>query len=117
MNDSRIILILGLLMAMVAAVSCKDRDYEQMLLERQQVEDSLANTVEGKSSRIPNNHFETIVFEGCEYLIYKEEPDPNSAFGFMPHKVKKTVVVYHQKTEKSEHSRFTNKSLNNIYLR
>lgn len=66
--------------------SCKDKDYDQMVLERQRVEDSIAQSVEGKTARIPKDHFETIVFEGCEYLIYKEEPDSNSAFGFMAHK-------------------------------
>lgn len=86
MINSRNVFILGLLMVMFTVASCKDRDYEHMLVERQRVEDSLSNTIEGKTSSIPKDHFETIVIEGCEYLIYKEEPDSNSAFGFMAHK-------------------------------
>lgn len=86
MINSRNVFILGLLLVMFTVASCKDRDYEQMLVERQRVEDSLSHTIEGKTSSIPKNHFETIVIEGCEYLIYKEEPDSNSAFGFMAHK-------------------------------
>ncbi|WP_349352528.1 MULTISPECIES: hypothetical protein [unclassified Flagellimonas] len=86
MIDSRHFFILGLLMVMFTVASCRDRGYEQKLLERQRIEDSLANSIEGKTSNIPKDHFETIVFEGCEYLVYKEEPDSNSAFGFMAHK-------------------------------
>jgi hypothetical protein len=86
MIDARNIFTLVLLTATFTAFSCKDRDYEQMLMERQRMEDSIANSIEGKTANIPKDHFETIVFEGCEYLIYKEEPDSNSAFGFMAHK-------------------------------
>ncbi|NDV16667.1 hypothetical protein GO009_11580 [Muricauda sp. TY007] len=78
--------VIALLTIPLFTASCKDRDYEQMLVKRQRVEDSLSNTIEGKTSSIPKDHFETIVIEGCEYLIYKEEPDSNSAFGFMAHK-------------------------------
>lgn len=78
--------VIALLTIPLLMASCKDRGYEQMLLERQRVEDSIAQSIEGKTARIPKDHFETIVFEGCEYLIYKEEPDSNSAFGFMAHK-------------------------------
>ncbi|MBO0340237.1 MAG: hypothetical protein VX798_01550 [Bacteroidota bacterium] len=67
-------------------VSCKDKAYEQRLLEQERVQDSLESTIEGKTSKIPQNKFETISYEGCEYLIYKEKPDANSAFGFMAHK-------------------------------
>ena len=70
----------------VSTISCEDKKYGQMLLERQKVKDSIDGTVEGKASRIPDDRFETIIFEGCEYLLYKEEPDNNSAFGFMAHK-------------------------------
>ncbi|WP_067028931.1 hypothetical protein [Allomuricauda sp. CP2A] len=51
MIDSRNILIFGLLMAMITASSCQDRDYEKLRLERQRGEDSLANSVEGKRAR------------------------------------------------------------------
>src|SRR5665811_1252677 len=79
------LLLIAVLFA-VLTVSCEDKKYGQMLLERQKVQDSIDGTVEGKASRIPNDRFETIIFEGCEYLLYKEEPDNNSAFGFMAHK-------------------------------
>lgn len=86
MIESRIIFILGILMVTITVVSCKDRDYEQLLLEQQRVRDSIEGSIEGKTSKIPKNQFETIIYEGCEYLIYKEEPDNNSAMGFMAHK-------------------------------
>ena len=79
------LLLIAVLFA-VLTVSCEDKKYGQMLLERQKVQDSIDGTVEGKASRIPNDRFETIIFEGCEYLLYKEKPDNNSAFGFMAHK-------------------------------
>lgn len=67
-------------------VSCEDKEYKQMLLEQKKVQDSIGETIEGKALKIPKNKLETIMFEGCEYLIYKEEHDNNSAFGFMAHK-------------------------------
>lgn len=72
MIDARNTFILGLLLAMITASSCQDRDYEKLRLERQRVQDSLANSVEDKTARIPKDHFETIVYKGCEYLVYKE---------------------------------------------
>ncbi|MBJ7883017.1 hypothetical protein [Gelidibacter salicanalis] len=57
-----------------------------MILEQKKVQDSINDTVEGKTSKIPNDKFETIIYEGCEYLVYKEQPDNNKALGFMAHK-------------------------------
>jgi len=74
------------IMLMVSLVSCKDKEYRQMLVDQQKVQDSIDSTIEGKIVKIPSNKFETIDFDGCEYLIYKEESDNNSAFGFMAHK-------------------------------
>ncbi len=67
-------------------VSCEDKEYKQMLLEQKKAQDSISETIEGKALNIPKNKLETIRIEGCEYLIYKEEHDNNSAFGFMAHK-------------------------------
>ena len=35
---------------------------------------------------LPKNQFEVITYDGCEYLIYKDEADANSSYGFMAHK-------------------------------
>lgn len=43
-------------------------------------------TIEEELKNIPDHVLSTITYEGCEYLIYKEEKDQNSAFGFMAHK-------------------------------
>jgi hypothetical protein len=43
-------------------------------------------TIEEELKNIPDHVLTTITYEGCEYLIYKEEKDQNSAFGFMAHK-------------------------------
>ncbi len=32
------------------------------------------------------NKIEVIVYDGCEYLFYKEDKDNNSSYGFMAHK-------------------------------
>lgn len=74
------------IMLIVSLVACKEKDYKKMLMEQQKVRDSINSTIEGKAAKIPSNNFEIINFEGCEYIIYKEEPDHNSAFGFMAHK-------------------------------
>lgn len=66
--------------------SCKDKAYEQLLEEKQKVQDSINKTPEGKASHIQTDTFETIIYDGCEYLIYKEQPDNNKAYGFMAHK-------------------------------
>lgn len=86
MNDSNFNFLIGLVAIILTFGSCKERSYEQMLEQQKMKEDSLSNSIEGKTSKIPKNHFETIKYEGCEYLIYKEEPDNNSAMGFMAHK-------------------------------
>lgn len=36
--------------------------------------------------QLPKNQFEVITYDGCEYLIYKDEADANSSYGFMAHK-------------------------------
>ncbi len=66
--------------------SCKDRMHDQMLEEQLKIQDSINKTIERITAKIPNNKFETIHYEGCEYLIYKEQPDNNKALGFMAHK-------------------------------
>src|SRR5680860_603023 len=74
------------IMLIVPLVSCKDTQYQQMRTGQQKVKDSIDSTIEGKVVKIPSNKFETINIDGREYLIYKEESDSNSAFGFMAHK-------------------------------
>lgn len=43
-------------------------------------------SIEERIKNIPDHQLTVITHEGCEYLIYKEEKDQNSAFGFMAHK-------------------------------
>ena len=44
-----------------------------------------SNTNE-KIKAIPTDKVEVITYDGCEYLIYKNYADANSAYGFMAHK-------------------------------
>jgi uncharacterized protein YcfL len=43
-------------------------------------------TVEQQIKNFPEHKLSVIVYDGCEYIIYKEEKDENSSFGFMAHK-------------------------------
>ncbi len=72
--------------AILLIFSCKDKMHDQILEEQQKAQDSINKTIEHLTAKIPNNKFETIRYEGCEYLLYKEQPDNNKALGFMAHK-------------------------------
>src|SRR5665811_878839 len=74
------------IMLIVPLVSCRDTQYQQMRTGQPKVQDSINSAIQGMVAKIPSNKFETINIDGCEYLIYKEESDSNSAFGFMAHK-------------------------------
>ena len=39
-----------------------------------------------KIKAIPPNRIKVITYDDCEYLIYKDEADGNSGYGFMAHK-------------------------------
>jgi len=67
-------------------LSCKNEVYDQMLADQQKENDSIRKTVDGKFSKMVTNKFETIRYQGCEYLVYKEVLDNNSEMGFMAHK-------------------------------
>lgn len=45
-----------------------------------------AKTVEQKLKAISADTIQVLIYDNCEYIIYKEEKDINSAFGFMAHK-------------------------------
>jgi hypothetical protein len=44
------------------------------------------NSIEYEIKNIPENKVSVIVYDGCEYIIYKEDKDANSSYGFMAHK-------------------------------
>ena len=72
--------------SVLVSFSCKDKLHDRGLEEQQIIKDSIDNTPEGITSKIEYNKFEMITFEGCEYLIYKEQPSNNKTMGFMAHK-------------------------------
>lgn len=75
-----------LLLIGIFFLSCKDRIHERLVMEQKRINDSINSTIEGKLRKIPVGKFETFDYEGCEYLLYKEEGEYNSAYGFMAHK-------------------------------
>lgn len=44
------------------------------------------NSIEYEIKNLPENKVSVIVYDGCEYIIYKEDKDANSSYGFMAHK-------------------------------
>jgi hypothetical protein len=44
------------------------------------------DSIEQEIKKIPENKLTIVVYDGCEYIIYKEDKDANSSFGFMAHK-------------------------------
>ncbi|MDO9553482.1 hypothetical protein [Rhodonellum sp.] len=54
--------------------------------DKTQIENSEKSSIEHEIKKIPENKVSVIVYEGCEYLIYKEDLDGNSSYGFMAHK-------------------------------
>lgn len=51
---------------------------ENMTLKNKSIEEEIKN--------IPVNKVTVISIDGCEYIIYKEDKDTNSSYGFMAHK-------------------------------
>lgn len=86
MNDLKYVSIFGIIIIVLLCTSCKDKTHERIITEQERQSDSINNTIEGKLNQISSGKFETITYEGCEYLIYKKEFDTNSAYGFMAHK-------------------------------
>ncbi len=86
MNNIKKISGFVFIMVILTLTSCKDEIYEKVEAEQKKITDSINNTIEGKLKQLPRAKLETITYEGCEYLIFKEEFDTNSAYGFMAHK-------------------------------
>lgn len=87
-----------MIIIILLSFSCKDEFRDQIRQDQDLVRDSINKTTEGKTSQIEYDKFEIITFEGCEYLVYKEQPSNNNSMGFMAHKgnCKNTI---HCKTE------------------
>lgn len=49
-------------------------------------EKSEMGSIEQEIKNIPENKLSVIIIDGCEYIIYKEDKDANSSYGFMAHK-------------------------------
>ncbi len=75
-----------MIITILLTFSCRDKFHEQQLKERARLQDSIDRTAAGLTLQIEYDKFEIITFDGCEYLIHKEQPDNNKALGFMAHK-------------------------------
>lgn len=73
-NVATIILLFGLF------VSCNLQG------DKTEIENSEKSSIKQEIKNIPENKMSVIVYDGCEYIIYKEDKDANSSYGFMAHK-------------------------------
>lgn len=54
--------------------------------DKTEIKNSEKNSIEQEIKNIPENKLTVIVYDGCEYIIYKEEKDANSSYAFMANK-------------------------------
>ena len=66
------------ILTLIAAVSCDG----PLPGEQVDFEDQAAT----KSTTIPPSSIEIIIFDECEYIMYKEKEGTNLAYGYMAHK-------------------------------
>lgn len=67
-----------LILTVLASCSLQDEKTDNLNTEKTSVEQQIKN--------VPSNKIEVVVYDGCEYIILKEDEDQNSSYGFMAHK-------------------------------
>lgn len=68
--------------------------------DKTEIKNSEKNSIEQEIKNIPENKLTVIVYDGCEYIIYKEDRDANSSYGFMAHKGNcSNPIHYESRTE------------------
>jgi ATP-dependent Zn protease len=72
--------ILSISFVLFFFVSCNFQDKKDGKLSPKNI------SVEQLINEIPTNKIEVIVYDGCEYVIYKKDKDSNSSYSFMAHK-------------------------------
>lgn len=70
----------SLLMLMFVILSC------QTNIDNEQITNDNPISTDEKIKEIPTHKIKVINYDGCEYLIYKDEVDANTDYGFMAHK-------------------------------
>lgn len=68
------------MLVLIVIASCNLQD------DITEINSSEKSSIEQKIKNIPENKASVIVYDGCEYIIYKEDKDSNSSYGFMAHK-------------------------------
>ncbi len=68
--------------------------------DKTEIEKPEKNSTEQEIKNIPNNKVSVIVYDGCEYIIYKEDNDANSSYGFMGHKGNCSNPIHEQNRQK-----------------
>lgn len=70
----------SMMLVLIVIASCNLQD------DITEINSSEKSSIEQKIKNIPENKVSLIVYDGCEYIIYKEDKDSNSSYGFMAHK-------------------------------
>ncbi len=68
------------ILILTVLVSCNLQD------DKTENGNSEKSSIEQEIKNIPENKLSVIVYDGCEYIINKEDKDANSSYGFMTHK-------------------------------
>lgn len=72
--------LISIILVLTVFVSCNLQN------EKTDNENTAKPTIEQQIKNIPSNKIEVIVYDGCEYIIYKEDRASNASYGFMAHK-------------------------------
>lgn len=73
-------ILLGTLILLFTLCSCDSE------LRKNDSSSKDVNSIESKIINIPEHELTVVLFEECEYIIFKEEKDSNTSYGFMAHK-------------------------------
>ncbi|MBN2237546.1 MAG: hypothetical protein JW729_08290 [Bacteroidales bacterium] len=70
----------SIILVLIVLASCNLQD------DKTEIESSEKNSIEQEIKNLPENKVSVIIYDGCEYIIYKVDKDANSSYGFMAHK-------------------------------
>jgi predicted small secreted protein len=74
-----------LILTVLASCNLKDDKTENGNTEK--------SSIEQEPKNIPKNNLFVIVYDGCEYIIIKEDKDANSSYGFITHKGNSSIPI------------------------
>lgn len=73
-------IFVSIILVLIVLASCNFQD------DKTAIESSESSSTEQEIKNLPENKLSVIIIDDCEYIIYKEDKDGNSSYGFMSHK-------------------------------